>query len=347
MTAFALPLASPLSSAGAWLKGVPGMRYWAAALLVLACFGVRLLLSPFVTAGFGFTCFYPAVILSAYWLGGRPGLMAAGLSTLIVVNFMWTAPFQFEFRFQTDGRAVVALGFFLFSSLLLIHVLSAIRSRFADLETRHARVEALASGQAELFREHAQRTTDHLQLISAILQVRARDERDPLVARVLTNAASRTLVISRTHRAFATGEERQIPFEDFARKLVEASAARGGLPAAQIRIVGGALDVPLEHATALGLILLDYLNALQEQSPAAALAVVLAENGDQRTLNLIAACGDQAAPPGDMPLFEAVCEQLGGRLSFVQGVTGCDVRITFPAQLQAPPAWRPLAFNLH
>ena len=343
MTAFALPLAGPLSFAGSWLKGVPGMRYWAAALLVLACCGVRLLLSPLVTAGFGFTCFYPAVILSAYWLGGRPGLMAAGLSTLIVVNFMWTAPFQVP----TDSRALVALAFFLFSSLLLIHVLSTIRGRFADLETRHARVEALAIGQAELFREHAQRTTDHLQLISAILQVRARDERDPLVARVLTNAASRTLVISRTHRAFAAGEERQIPFEDFARKLVEASAARGGLPAAPIRIGGGALNVPLEHATALGLILLDYLNSLQERSPAAALAVILAEDGDQRTLNLIAACGDQAAPPGDMPLFEAVCEQLGGRLSFIQGVTGCDVRITFPAQLQAPPAWRPLAFNLH
>lgn len=343
MNAFALPLAAPLSSAGAWLKGVPGMRYWAAALLVLACFGVRLLLSPLVTAGFGFTCFYPAVILSAYWLGGRPGLMAAGLSTLLVINFMWTEPFQVP----TDSRTLVALVFFLFSSLLLIHVLSAIRSRFADLETRHARVEALATGQAELFREHAQRTTDHLQLISAILQVRARDERDPLVARVLTNAASRTLVISRTHRAFAAGQEREIPFEDFARKLVEASAARGGLPAAQIRIGGGALNVPLEHATALGLILLDYLNALQEQSPAAALAVILAESGDQRTLNLIAACGDQAAPPGDMPLFEAVCEQLGGRLSFVQGVTGCDVRITFPARLQAPPAWKPLAFNLH
>jgi hypothetical protein len=343
MHALALPFAAPLSSAAAWLKGVPGMRYWAAVLLVLISLGVRLALSPLLAAGYGYTCFYPAVILSAYWLGGRPGLLAAGLSTLIVFSFMGPGPLAFP----TDGRGMVALAFFLISSLLLIHVLSTIRGRFADLETRHARIEALASGQAELFREHAQRTTDHLQLISAILQVRARDERDPLVSRVLTNAASRTLVISRTHRAFAAGEDRQIPFEDFARKLVEASAARGGLPSTQVRIGGGALNVPLEHATALGLILLDYLNALQAQSPTSALAIILAENGDQRTLNLIAACPDQTSPPGDMPLFEAVCEQLGGRLSFVQGVTGCDVRITFPAQLQAPPAWRPLAFSLH
>lgn len=332
-----------LSSAGARLGAIPGIRYWAAVLLVLACLAVRLLLSPLLTPGYGFTCFYPAVILSAYWLGGRPGLMAAGLSTLIVVNFMGTAPF----RFQADGRALVSLGFFLFSSLLLIHLLSTIRGRFADLETRHARVEALASGQAELFREHAQRTTDHLQLISAILQIRARNEQDPLVARVLTNAASRTLVISRTHRAFAAGDDREIPFEDFARKLVEASAARGGLPVAQIRIAGGALNVPLEHATALGLILLDCLNSLKQWSPTAGLAVILEEDGDQRTLNLIAACGDQTAPPGDMPLFEAVCEQLGGRMTLVQGAAGCDVRITFPARLQTPPAWRPLTSSLH
>lgn len=89
-----------------------------------------------------------------------------------------------------------------------------------------------------MFHEHAQRTTDHLQLISAILQLRAREEADPTVSRVLTNAASRTLLISRAHREFTGTPDRRIPFEAFALKLVQASAARGGPPLDKVRIAG-------------------------------------------------------------------------------------------------------------
>ena len=338
-------LAGVVAAAESRLKRMPGVLYWAAVGLVVISLGVRVLLEPIVTAGYGYTCFYPAVILSAYWLGARPGLLAAGLSTVIVFNFLGPSPFTF----WTDGRGLVSLGFFLVSSLLLIHVLSTIRGRFEDLSRRHARVEALAGGQAELFREHAQRTTDHLQLISAILQVRGRDEADPLVSRVLTNAASRTLLISRTHREFTGGERREIPFEAFARKLVEAAAARGGPPAARVNIIAGDLETPLEHATAMGLLLLDYLTTLKDEAPGATLSVVLADSGDERTLGLgVSNPGGDAPAPRDLPLFEAVAEQLAGRITVTGGQGGCrEVRIAFPSSLQPPPAWRPLAFSLH
>lgn len=324
------------------LTRIPGARYWAALGLVLISVGVRLLLSPYLASGYGYTCFYPGVILSAYWLGGRPGLMAAGLSTVIVYNFMGPAPFSFP----TDGRAMVSLGFFLISSLLLIHVLSTIRARLNTLTTKHAEVEALAMGQAELFREHAQRTTDHLQLISAILQLRARDEADPLVSRVLTNAASRTLVISRTHREFTGGGEQEISFGAFARKLVEAAAARGGLAANRVSIDGQAPAVPLEQATSLGLVLLEYLNTLRARSPGSTLGVLLADRDGERSLSLTVTEG--AAPePADIPLFEAITEQLGGRLTITSGPAGSGVRLTFPARLQPAADWSPLAVSLH
>jgi len=323
------------------LMRIPGARYWAAAALVLISLWVRLQLSPYL-AGYGYICFYPGVILSAYWLGGRPGLTAAGLSTVIVYNFMGPAPFTFP----TDGQAMVGLGFFLVSSLLLIHVLSTIRARLNTLTTKHAEVEALARGQAELFRDHAQRTTDHLQLISAILQLRAREEADPVVSRVLTNAASRTLVISRTHREFTGGLDRRIPFEAFARKLVEAAAARGGLPSDRVSISGGARDIPLEQATSLGLVLLEYLNTLKAQRAAVALAVTLDEDGRDRFLNLAVTEGEGPAPD-DIPLFEAITEQLGGRLLITRGAPGGGVRITFPAEVQPVETWNPVAVSLH
>lgn len=343
MTELAPALPRPLNGIAARLRAVPGAPYWGALALVLASLGVRLLLAPILTDGYGFTVFYPAVILSAYWLGGRPALLATGLSTAIVYTFMGPAPLSLHM----EGRTAVSLSVFLISSLLLIHVLSSIRARFSDLARSHARVEALANGQAELFREHAQRTTDHLQLISAILQVKARGEADPVVSRVLTNAASRTLVISRTHRAFAGGEDRTVDFEAFARRLADAAARRGGLAPARVTFTGGGVEAPVEQATALGLVLLEYLTTLQAVTPDAALAVSLVEEHGVRTLNLTAV-GAQAMPaPRDMLLVEAMTEQLGGRLLVTRGDEACDVRIAFPAALQPPPAWDPLTFSLH
>ena len=344
LSAFLAPSSRPGAPFSS-LTRIPGARYWAAAGLVLISLWVRVLVSPYLASGYGYTCFYPGVILSAYWLGARPGLMAAGLSTVIVYNFMGPTPFSFP----TDGRAMVALGFFLVSSLLLIHVLSTIRARLNTLTTKHAQVEALAMGQAELFRDHAQRTTDHLQLISAILHLRARDESDPMVSRVLTNAASRTLVISRTHREFTGGGDRRIPFEAFARKLVEVAAARGGVPSDRVSIAGGARDIPLEQATSLGLVLLEYLNTLKAQRSAVALAVTLNEDDRDRCLDLAVTEGDGPAPD-DIPLFEAITEQLGGRLLITRGAPGAGgggVRITFPAEIQPVESWNPVAVSLH
>lgn len=325
------------------LWSIPGARYWAAVVLVLVALGIRLTVSSAMGNGYGYTCFYPAVILAAYWLGARPALLATGLSTAIVYSFLGPVPLHWNM----DGRGLVALSSFLLSSALLIHILSTIRTQFNLLAATHARVEALAVGQAELFHEHAQRTTDHLQLISAILQHRAREEADPVVSRVLTNAASRTLLISRAHREFTGNPDSRIPFDAFARKLVQASASRGGMAADKVRIAGDNLDVPLEHATALGLVLLEYLTTLRTCPSATNLAVILADDGDRRTLNLVAAGDSDVAAPRDIPLFEAVSEQLGGELLITRGATGCGVRISFPATVQPARALEPLAVSLH
>lgn len=108
------------------LLRIPGARYWAAAVLVILALAVRLTLSSAMGNGYGYTCFYPAVILSAYWLGARPALMATGLSTGIVYGFLGPVPMHWN----VDGRGMVALSFFLLSSLLLIHILSTIRAQF-------------------------------------------------------------------------------------------------------------------------------------------------------------------------------------------------------------------------
>ena len=48
------------------LQSVPGAVYWAAVVLVLVSLGVRLALSSALSTGYGYICFYPAVILAAF-----------------------------------------------------------------------------------------------------------------------------------------------------------------------------------------------------------------------------------------------------------------------------------------
>jgi hypothetical protein len=333
---------SPLARLTQRLRAVPGAPYWGAAALTLCSLGLRLLFAPILANGYGFLLFYPAVILAAYWWGGRPALLATALSTVMVCAFGPT-----PFSFLEDDRALLSLTFYLISSILLVHVLSSIRARFSDLARSHARVEALATGQAELFREHAQRTTDHLQLISAILQMRAYGEEDPMAARVLNNAASRTLLISRTHREFTGDDGRTVEFEAFGRRLADAVAERGGLDPTRVTFGDAGVAVPIEQATALGLILLEYLTTLQACEQAPRLLVLLDARDGDRVLSMIASGAANIPAPRDMALVEAMTEQMGGTLKISRNPKGCDLRLSFPAALQPPPRWEPLNFSLH
>lgn len=323
----------------------PAARYGAAAALVAVCLAVRLLLGPAFTSGYGYTCFYPAVILATYLLGAGPGIFAAAASASLVYVFLGLQPFAF----QADARGYVILGFFLVSSAIAIYVLSEIRGQLRHLSRSHEAAQALAASQAELFREHAERVTNHLQLIAAILQLQARGEDDAQVSRVLTNAASRTLLISRMHREFASGTDRRIDFEAFAQRLAAAATAAGPSTARQVRIRGHGLSLPLEQATGLGLMLLDGLGAGEADGPGAAPALTIeltARPGGERELT-IAAVGPGAAVARDMLMLEAVAEQLRGRLLVSRTEGGAELRLTFPAELQPPPAWEPLAQALH
>lgn len=322
----------------------PLARYGVAAALVAACLGLRLLLGTAFTAGYGYTCFYPAVILAAYRLGAGPGVFAAGLSAVLVSAFLNLHPFRF------DPHGWVILGFFLASSAIAIYVLSEIRGQLNRLSHSHAAAEALAASQAELFREHAERVTNHLQLIAAILQLQARGEDDAQVSRVLTNAASRTLLISRMHREFTSAADRRIDFEAFAQRLAAAAAAAGPHTARQIRIAGHGVGLPLEHATSLGLILLDALGAGEAAAgPGSAppLEVDLSDRpGGQREL-VIAARGPAATVARDTLMLQALAEQMRGRLLISRTEAGAELRLMFPAELQPPPAFEPLSQAFH
>lgn len=326
----------PTPLPGLFERSAPA-RYAAAAGLVLATVVVRVLVDFLLVGSLGMAFFYPAVILAAYWLGARPAVLAAVLSTAAVLAFQ--AVSSGALTLSTVSWVILVL--FVITSALAIYLISAIRAQLRSLVEANARTEELVLSQAGLFREHAERVTNHLQLIAAILEHRGGLEPEPDAARVITNAASRTLLISRMHREFAGGAERTIDVAAFARRLTEA-ATQGGAPR-RIEVRGDGVELPLEHATALGLVLLDRMNA--STGP---VAVDIRREGPEASFGVVV----ESLLPGAHAtrgalLLEAISSQLRGRVEAEGDGELAVVRLTFPAALQPPPAWTPLERALH
>lgn len=308
-------------------------RYAGAFGLFIVALAVRLAIDPIIPGGYGLTAFYPAVILAAYWMGARPAVLTAVLSTAAVLIFQA----QRSGWAPIDGRGWVTLGFFTVTSALAIYLLSAIRRRLTDLSAQHDRTEALVLSQAGLFRDHAERVTNHMQLIAAILEFRASSEPEPEAARVLTNAASRTLLISRMHREFAGASSRTIDFAAFARRLALASDADR-----PVEVRGEGVELPLEQATGLGLIFLDRLNA--SSGP---VAVEIHSEDDEIAFSLAVEDSSLPSSARDLMLLDAVSVQLRGRLDLEKDGDLALLRLRFPLGLQPPPTWAPLEHAVH
>lgn len=329
----AAALPSP-SGLGALFERSARARYAGAAGLVLLTIGVRFLVDSIMVGSLGMAFFYPAVILAAYWMGARPAILAAVLSTAAVLTFQ--AASSGALTLSTVSWVILLL--FVITSGLAIYLISAIRAQLRQLADANGRTEALVLSQASLFRDHAERVTNHLQLIAAILQHTGRAADETEAARVLNNAASRTLLISRMHREFAGDRDRTVDFQAFARKLAQAAA-----PDRHIEIRGEDLHLPPEQATALGLVLLDRLNGSR-----GLVAIKLeAEGGDIAFRMAVEELIAPTPAPRDILLLEAVAAQLRGQLEVEGDADLSVIRLTFPAALQPPPAWTPLEHAVH
>lgn len=308
-------------------------RYAGAVGLFLGGVALRLVLDPILSGSLGMAVFYPAVILSAYWMGARPAALTAVLSTGAVLAFQSASAGSIALT----PVSWVIIGLFVGASALIIYLMSSIRARLSQVAEQSARAEALTLSQAGLFRDHAERVTNHLQLIAAILEFRAEGEDKPDAARLLTNAASRTLLISRMHREFAGGQVRTVDFAAFARRLAQASD-----PGRAVEVRGDGLHLPPEQATGLGLVLLDRLNA--SSGP---VAVDVAGDGDEIAFTLAVEEPGLPASAREMMLLDAVALQLRARLDIQRDGDLSILRLIFSEGLQPPPAWAPLEQVVH
>ena len=155
-------------------------RYGVAIAIVLAATAVRLALSSLLGMSSPFITFYPAVILSALYGGGRAGLLATVLSVLIVV-FFWIEPVgQFAVGSPTDWATVL---FFMLSCTMIAWAGEAMHKARARLVLQQDHLEELVKNRtAELQREVVERkqAEDTLQKAYTEIEQRVQERTETL-----------------------------------------------------------------------------------------------------------------------------------------------------------------------
>jgi len=299
--------------------------------LALALLGLlaRAVLDGEFGANHTYTVFYPLVILAAYFLGAGPSALTAGVSLAVGYwCFAWPA-----FSWKGDVSSLTSAVFFAFTSAVSIYFITGMRSALGALAEARGRAEDLARSHTALFRELNERVTNHLQLVAALLQLQARDERDTNVSAALAEASARTLLISRTHRGLADDAPLTLDFDAFARQLLEATLAAQGDCGVSASVEDHGAQLPLEQATSVALVMLECLQARLQRSVPGALKIRLF-GGEREAILEVREAGGHA--PVDISgtlrrdLIEAMVEQLGGRFSFRADGEGAVSELVFP-----------------
>lgn len=240
-------------------------RYVAALLFVLLAYGARVAIDPLVgDTRLAFSIFYIAVVFSAYFAGGGPAALTAILSAALAY-WAFIAP---AYSMKIDLQALTSMLFFGLTSVVDIYFITGMRRALREYRAEQLRAEQLAKGNADLFREFNERTTTHLQLVAALLRLRARDDVDSSYASALADASRRTLMISRVHRNLNHGAVPLTDFSGFARQLL--AACIEAAPNSNIRatVSGDEIFLPGEQATSMATILFEFARFALRHQPA-------------------------------------------------------------------------------
>ncbi|MFM2045623.1 MAG: hypothetical protein RLY86_4199 [Pseudomonadota bacterium] len=193
------------------------LRYLGAFLTFLAALGLRQVLDDSLPPGFPFLTFFPAVILTAYFLGTGPGLLCALLCGLSA--WYWFMPPVGGFGL--DGGTAVAIGLYAFIVGVDIVIIDAMRRAGDRLRIERELSAALADQQRTLFAELQHRVANNLAFTASLLTLqRSRIAADPSTAVAGIDAAIHRLhLMGRLHRLLHDPASVGQSLEDYMRAL--------------------------------------------------------------------------------------------------------------------------------
>jgi two-component sensor histidine kinase len=187
--------------------------------------GALLRYAASLPSGYPFVTFFPVIILTAFFFGTRPGIVAAILSWLLA-RYLFMEPAYF-LGFQTGIiPAAILFAIVVGVDLIIIHLMQ--RANRLLREQREVAQRRHEIGDA-MFHELQHRVSNKLQIIASLLTLQKRTIADPDAKKALEDAALRVGMIGRISRALHDPDRAGLGvtafLEQVGRDIIETSGA--------------------------------------------------------------------------------------------------------------------------
>ncbi|WP_342151136.1 sensor histidine kinase [Methylorubrum sp. SB2] len=341
-------LPAPLSRAGDPAVAPSRLPPWLGELLAAAVAGLaaalRFGLDPVLPPGFPFLTFFPAVILTTFFLGLRPGIVCAVLSGLAAWYF-FISPVE---TFVLNGPTALTMAFYTFIVAVDIALIHLMRVAGARLAAERAVTADLYEQQRTMFQELQHRVANNMQFVAALLSLQKRKIADDPKAAMAAfdEAQARLETIARIHRRLYDPSRIDQPvglyLQELCADLLEATGARN---------IVCLVDVPplrldLARLTTLSLLVVEIVtNALKHAfTEAGRGTITIRLEPLEGTLAALTIADDGPGIPTSFDpaasrslgfrIVQGLAAQLDGKLTYANE-GGTVVRLVFPAMRAA------------
>lgn len=313
---------------------------WGFAMLAFSiAVSLRWVLEPALPPGFPFLTFFPAVMLTTFFCGVRPGIAVATAS--FFASWAIFIPPRWSFSFSTE--AMIAMGFYSFiviTEILLMHMMSR---AILHLSVERTRTAQLAEQQILMFNELQHRVSNNLATVAGLLTIQRRRLRDPGARKALDDAVLRINLVAKMKRMLHDPTAQDLDFGTFLAAMTGDLIETAGAGArVESRLECDSIRVSRDQAIPLGLIATELLsNSLEHGFPGGdrgTLVVTLLRDDDRAVLRIF---DDGRGLPGDFALQDAgslgltiarqFAEQLGAVLTMKNRAEGGAIsELVFP-----------------
>ncbi|PZT89472.1 MAG: histidine kinase [Citromicrobium sp.] len=325
----------------------PWVGYCVAIALSLLGLLVRNMVGPALPQGFPFITFFPAVIITAFLFGIRPGILAAVLCGILSwYNFI--PPFD---TFEVTYEAAAALAFYIVIVTVDIALIHWMQDANCALSNERQKSMELAETREVLFKELQHRVGNNLQMVGSLIALQKRRMTDEAAKDALDEASRRLGLVGRIQRQLYDPAGAQLSLaayiDQICRDVIDASG-REGLKYEFVRQSDTVL--PPEKAIPTALVVAEALNNAIEHgfgSGNEGQVVVTVAPSDKGTAVMIADDGVGLPAGFDPNLSESLglkiartlAQSLGGEFTLAAAPVGKGTvaRLDIATELPEPP----------
>ena len=300
---------------------------------------VRFEVGRILPSGFPYITFFPAIILTTFLAGTRPGVLCAALSG-IASWYFFIAPVR---SFVLDGPAATALCFFLFIAavdIALIHYMELSRERLSEQRSVSS---SLYEQQRAMFAELQHRVANNMSFVSSLLSLEQRRvAADPASAvAVMEEAQRRITVMSRVHRRLYRPEAVEMSLEKYFCDLCEDLREGSGAGNVHFNVDMDPVRLDIGKMMTLSLLVTEIVtNSLKhgvDEQPSSQIGVMLRDLGPAGLELTVRDSGpgfpddheERAGHGLGSRIARGFAAQLGGQLAY-SNEDGAVTRLVFP-----------------